>query len=136
MTLALEIVTPDRLIESRDVEMVTIPAEDGDMGALEGHAPMIVMLRGGVVSVHDGDRVSDQWFITGGIAEITTTRCTVLAEYAIRSADLDREEAARLLRDAEDAYGALETPEPEEERAARERVDAIRAMTETMGGAA
>ena len=47
MPIALEIVSPEKLLLSRPVDMVVIPASEGDMGVLEGHTPMIVMLRGG-----------------------------------------------------------------------------------------
>ena len=59
MPVNLEIVSPEKLLLSRDVDMVVIPASEGDMGVLEGHAPMMVMLRGGVVSLYEGDRVTD-----------------------------------------------------------------------------
>ena len=49
------------------------------MGVLEGHAPMIVMLRGGAISLYEGDRVTDTMFVAGGFAEVTPERCTVLA---------------------------------------------------------
>src|SRR3974390_150381 len=79
MPVSLEIVSPDRLLLSRPVDMVVIPASEGDMGVLEGHQPMIVMLRGGVVSLYEGDRVTDTLFVAGGFAEVTPERCTVLA---------------------------------------------------------
>ena len=70
MPTSLEIVSPDRLLLSRPVDMVVIPASEGDMGVLEGHAPMIVMLRGGLISLYEGDRVTDTLFVAGGFAEV------------------------------------------------------------------
>ena len=47
MPVALEIVSPEKLLLSRDVDMVVIPASEGDLGVLPNHSPMIVLLRGG-----------------------------------------------------------------------------------------
>ena len=55
MPVNLEIVSPDKLLLSRPVDMVVIPASEGDMGVLEGHTPMIVMLRGGIIALYEGD---------------------------------------------------------------------------------
>ncbi len=55
MPVDLEIVSPEKLLLSRPVDMVVIPACEGDMGVLEGHAPMIVMLRGGTIALYEGD---------------------------------------------------------------------------------
>ncbi len=65
MPIALEIVSPSKLVLSRPVDMVVIPAEEGDMGVLEGHTPMIVMLRGGAISLYAGDQVSERLFVAG-----------------------------------------------------------------------
>jgi F-type H+-transporting ATPase subunit epsilon len=59
MALSLEIVSPEKLLLSRTVDMVVIPAAEGDMGVLEGHSPMIVTLRGGSISIYEGDRVAE-----------------------------------------------------------------------------
>ena len=49
------------------------------MGVLEGHAPAIVMLRGGIIALYEGERITDQMYVAGGFAEVTPERCTVLA---------------------------------------------------------
>ncbi len=79
MPVNLEIVSPEKLLLSRPVDMVVIPASEGDMGVLEGHAPIIVMLRGGVIALYEGEQVTDQLYVAGGFAEVTPERCTVLA---------------------------------------------------------
>ena len=53
MPIDLEIVSPEKLLLSRPVEMVVIPAAEGEMGVLPGHAPMIVLLRGGVIRLYE-----------------------------------------------------------------------------------
>jgi F-type H+-transporting ATPase subunit epsilon len=90
MPTSLEIVSPERLLLSRPVDMVVIPASEGDMGVLEGHTPMIVMLRGGTIDLYEGDRITDRLFVSGGFAEVTPERCTVLADEAVKLAEIDR----------------------------------------------
>src|SRR5450755_2363322 len=104
MPINLEIVSPEKLLLSRDVDMVVIPASEGDMGVLDGHSPMTVALRGGVVSLYEGERVTESLFVAGGFAEVTPERCTVLAGEAMPVNEIDRTEAETRLRDAEEAH--------------------------------
>ena len=101
--VAFELVSPERLLLSRSVDMVVVPGAEGDFGVLRGHAPLISTLRLGVIDVHDAGGVSDRIFVAGGFAEVTAERCTVLAEQAVPVADLDRagiEDEIRSLRDS------------------------------------
>jgi len=132
MPINLEIVSPERLLLSRDVDMVVIPAAEGDMGVLEGHAPMMVALRGGVVSLYEGDRITDSLYVSGGFAEVTPEQCTVLAAEALPTTELERGEAEKRLRDAEDAMAQVDGNDPVEEELALERVHSARAMIEAI----
>ena len=101
--VAFELVSPERLLLSRSVDMVVVPGAEGDFGVLRGHAPLISTLRLGVIDVHDAGGVSERIFVAGGFAEVTAERCTVLAEQAVPVADLDRagiEGEIRSLRDS------------------------------------
>ena len=82
MPVELEIVSPERLLLSRAVDMVVIPAAEGELGVLPQHSPMIVLLRGGVIRLYDGAQVTERLFVSGGFAEVTPTRVTVLADEA------------------------------------------------------
>src|ERR1700722_6880525 len=134
MPVNLEIVSPEKLLLSRDVDMVVIPAFEGDMGVLEGHAPMTVVLRGGVVSLYAGDQITDSLFVAGGFAEVTPERCTVLAGEAMPVNEIDRAEAEKRLRDAEDAQAQVDVANAVEEELALERVHSARAMCEAIDG--
>jgi len=134
MPVNLEIVSPEKLLLSRDVDMVVIPAAEGDMGVLEGHAPMIVTLRGGVVSLYEGERVTESLFVAGGFAEISPERCTVLAGEAMPVNELERSEVEKRLRDAEEAMAQVDGNNPVEEELALERVHSARAMLEALDG--
>jgi F-type H+-transporting ATPase subunit epsilon len=82
MPVDLEIVSPEKLLLSRPVDMVVIPAAEGEMGVLPQHAPMIVLLREGTIRLYEGGRVTESLQVSGGFAEVTPTRVTVLADDA------------------------------------------------------
>jgi F-type H+-transporting ATPase subunit epsilon len=130
MAVALEIVSPEKLLLSRPVDMVVIPASEGDIGVLEGHSPMIVMLRGGTIDLYEGDKVTDRLFVSSGFAEITPERCTVLANQALPLDEVKKAEAERLLAEAEATYEAADKRDPAVEEEAMDRVQSARAMVE------
>ncbi len=130
MPVALEIVSPEKLLLSRDVEMVVIPASEGDMGVQPNHAPMIVLLRGGTIAIHEGGRVTDRLYVSGGFAEITPERCTVLADEAVPTGELSRSEGERRLAEAEAEYNAADRMDVPALDAATDRMQSARAMIE------
>ncbi|MGA3401450.1 MAG: ATP synthase F1 subunit epsilon [Acetobacteraceae bacterium] len=134
MSVALEIVSPEKLLLSRPVDMVVIPASEGDMGVLEGHAPMIVMLRGGLISLYEGDRVTDTLFVAGGFAEVTPERCTVLANEVSPVAELDKTVGEQRLAEAEKTLAELDPADLVAEELALERAQSARALIEAVDG--
>lgn len=132
MPVNLEIVSPEKLLLSRPVEMVVIPASEGDMGVLEGHAPAIVMLRGGVIALYENDQVTDQMYVAGGFAEVTPERCTVLANEVLAPGELSREEGERRLAAAEEALAQVEASDVAAEEMALERAQSARALIEAV----
>jgi len=126
----LELVSPEKLLLSRAVEMAVIPAAEGEMGVLAGHAPMIVALRGGVISVREGGQVTEQLFVAGGFAEVAPDRVTILADEATPLASLSKSDAARRLAEAEAALSAAVNETPERRETAMARVLSARAMVE------
>jgi F-type H+-transporting ATPase subunit epsilon len=133
MPTSLEIVSPERLLLSRPVDMVVIPASEGDMGVLEGHTPMIVMLRGGTIDLYEGDRITDRLFVSGGFAEVTPERCTVLANEAVPLAELNKAEAEKQLAEANAAYEAADKSDTAIEDAALDAVQAAQARVDAAG---
>jgi F-type H+-transporting ATPase subunit epsilon len=95
-----ELVSPARLLYTGAVDMVVVPGSEGDFGVLPGHAPLISLVRPGVINVHDEGRVEQRIFVAGGFAEVTQTRCTVLADEAMPVADIDRAKAEGRLQAA------------------------------------
>ena len=108
MPVSLEIVSPEKLLVSQAVDMVVIPASEGDIGVLPEHSPMIVLLRGGEVILYEGERITSRYFVTGGFAEITEERVTVLADTAEPSSSLNRADGERQLSDAMRELGEAE----------------------------
>lgn len=101
MKLNVELVTPEALVFSSDVESVVVPGVQGDFGVLVNHAPMISSLRPGVIEIYEtGNSVSRRIFVSEGFAEVTNERCTILARSAIDVTN-DAQEAARILKEAE-----------------------------------
>ncbi len=79
--LHFELVTPERLVRSEDVYMVTVPGTEGDFGVLSGHAPFMSTMRNGALSIYrtqggEPERIE----IEGGFAEVNQSGLTVLAE--------------------------------------------------------
>ena len=130
MPVDLEIVSPERLLLSRPVDMVVIPAAEGEMGVMVQHAPMIVLLRGGTVRLYQGGQVTDRLFVSGGFAEVTPTRVTVLANEALPVAELSRAEGERRLTEAETAYAGANKSDVPVLDALMDRMQSARAMIE------
>src|SRR3546814_801209 len=82
--------------------MVVIPGEEGNMGILPGHAPVISTLRPGTIAVFENGAVVERIFVAGGFAEVTPQRCTVLAEEAVPVPEIDRGVVDRQIRDLKD----------------------------------
>ncbi|MEQ8815258.1 MAG: F0F1 ATP synthase subunit epsilon [Thalassobaculum sp.] len=96
-TTQFELVSPERLVLSRDVEMVVVPGSEGYFGVLPRHAPMISTLSAGVIDIYEGGQVVDRIFVAGGFAEVTETRCTVLAEEATLLSEVNVAETEKTL---------------------------------------
>lgn len=124
----LELVSPAKLLLSRPVDMAVLPAAEGEMGVLPGHAPMIVALRGGVISVTEGGQVTERLFVAGGFAEVTPERVTVLADEATPVEQLSRTAAEARVTEAEAALAEAQLAPPEKREAAMARVLSARAM--------
>lgn len=98
-----DLVSPERRLASVEATEVQIPGADGDMTAMEGHAPTITTLRPGILRVkHAGG--TDEYIVSGGFAEITPTGVTVLAEQALNHAEMTQEVFDEMLSEARAAH--------------------------------
>jgi F-type H+-transporting ATPase subunit epsilon len=81
MALNFELVTPERLVRSEEVYMVTIPGAEGDFGVLEGHSPMMSTLRDGALAIYKSQGATPEVLtVIGGFAEVNEKGLTILAE--------------------------------------------------------
>lgn len=94
-----ELVSPERLLVSEEVESVVIPGADGEFTVLAQHAPMMTSIRPGVVTVNAGGK-SDRYVIFGGFADVMPESCTVLAEAATHVDDIDHASLEGRIKDA------------------------------------
>jgi F-type H+-transporting ATPase subunit epsilon len=119
-----ELVSPERLLVSGNVEQVLVPGAEGDMTVLAHHAPALTTLRPGVLDIGMPGGEHRRYFIRGGFAEIGPAGLTVLAETAIDLVELDAGQLAQAVQDAEeDVADAAEGPLRDR---ARTRLDHLR----------
>lgn len=99
-TLKLEIVTPDAKVFSEDVDMVTLPAVEGEMGVYPQHVPLLTQIvPGEIVARKDGQ---DYFLAIGeGFVEVTGDHVSILADMAIRAENIDEVKAEEARRRAE-----------------------------------
>ena len=94
-TLRFELVAPERVLFSGDVEAVLLPGTEGDMTVMPGHAPVMTTLKAGFVVVNDQGGRGTRVLVRGGFAEINASGVTVLAERAMPAEELTPETIER-----------------------------------------
>ncbi len=94
-----ELVSPERLLVSEEVESVVVPGTDGEFTVLANHAPMMTSIRPGVITVN-GTGASERYVIFGGFADVTPESLTILAEAATAVKDIDKGTLERRIADA------------------------------------
>jgi F-type H+-transporting ATPase subunit epsilon len=102
-----ELVSPERLLVSEQVESVVIPGAEGEMTVLAHHAPVMTTIKPGVVTLKTAAGQEERYVVFGGFADIVPSGCTLLAESAVAVKDVDRTDLARRIQEAkEDAADA------------------------------
>src|SRR3989338_1895890 len=84
------LVSPEKVIFDQEVTMVVIPGLDGDIGILPQHAPLLTLLRPGVITVYEGSKILVRIFVDGGFAEVTPERGMALVNEATPLEALDK----------------------------------------------
>lgn len=120
-----DLVGPEKLLYSGEVEQVDVPGSEGDFGVLAGHAPLIAMLRPGVLTIYTGTEAI-RALVTGGFAEANPTSLTVLADSAVPVDGLDRAALAQQIKDLEESLGSV-ADGPARDRAVH-KLDQLRAV--------
>ena len=96
-SLIVDVVSAEEAIFAGEAKFVSLPGESGELGILPGHTPLISRIRPGTLKIVRPDNSEEVVFVAGGILEVQPGTVTVLADTAIRAADLDeaKAEAAR-----------------------------------------
>tara|TARA_B100000029_G_scaffold318381_1_gene310762 strand:+ start:880 stop:1272 length:393 start_codon:yes stop_codon:yes gene_type:complete len=97
----LEIVTPEKVIFSKDVQMVTFPSYEGDMSVLKNHISIITFLRPGIIKVEKDDKDNDIFFVEDGTVENFDNNLTILSSSIINKKDLSKDFLENLTKKSE-----------------------------------
>jgi F-type H+-transporting ATPase subunit epsilon len=106
-TFHFELVSPEKLLFSGDVEQVDVPGAEGDFGVLAGHAPFVSTVRPGILTVHSASG-EQKIVVLGGFAEVSADGLTVLADVAESVADIDRAKITTQIGDLEQRIEKME----------------------------
>ncbi|MDA9422839.1 MULTISPECIES: F0F1 ATP synthase subunit epsilon [Bradyrhizobium] len=100
-TFHFDLVSPEKLAFSGEVDQVDIPGVEGDFGVLAGHAPVVAAIRPGILTITSGGR-HEKVIVLGGLAEVSDRGLTVLADVATSLAELDRAQFAETIAEMEE----------------------------------
>ena len=131
-TFHFDLVSPEKLAFSGEVDQVDIPGVEGDFGVLAGHAPVVAAIRPGILTVTTAGR-HEKIIVLGGLAEVSEKGLTVLADVATSLAELDRAEFAETIAEMEEN---LKEHEGSELDHAIERLDHIKSIQHQLNSTA
>ncbi|MGY9018315.1 MAG: ATP synthase F1 subunit epsilon [Alphaproteobacteria bacterium] len=134
-TVEFELVAPEELLFSEPVELVVVPGAEGDFGVLPGHSALISTLRTGVIAVYENDAVSQRIFVSGGFAEVTPERCTVLADEAVTLESANRSDVEERVKANREALESAADDDKENAAAALAVSEALLLALDTAGQA-
>jgi F-type H+-transporting ATPase subunit epsilon len=100
-TFHFDLVSPEKLAFSGEVDQVDVPGIEGDFGVLAGHAPVVAVIRPGILTIITGS-TRQKVIVLGGLAEVSEKGLTVLADVATSLEELDRAAFANQIGDMEE----------------------------------
>ncbi len=126
-----ELVSPEKLLFSGEVESVVAPGAEGQFTVLKDHAPVMTTLKSGVVTVAGGDGKVEKLFVRGGFADVNAVGFTILAEIAVPLSEIN---VAKLDGDIRNAREDVSDAKSEEaRRAASEKLAQLEEMRASVG---
>ena len=131
-TFHFDLVSPEKLAFSGEVDQVDVPGVEGDFGVLAGHAPVVAAIRPGILTVTTGG-AHQKIIVLGGLAEVSDKGLTVLADVATSIKDLDREAFASQISEME---AKLAEKEGSELDRAIERLDHFKSIESQLNSTA
>jgi F-type H+-transporting ATPase subunit epsilon len=127
-----DLVSPEKLAFSGEVDQVDIPGVEGDFGVLAGHAPVVAAIRPGILTITSGGK-HEKIIVLGGLAEVSEKGLTVLADVATSLAELDRAKFAETISDMEESLKEHEGSELDQ---AIERLDHFKSIQQQLSSTA
>ena len=131
-TFHFDLVSPEKLAFSGEVDQVDIPGVEGDFGVLAGHAPVVAAIRPGILTVTTGGR-HEKIIVLGGLAEVSESGLTVLADVATSLDELDRAQFAETIAEMEENLKEHEGSELDQ---AIERLDHFKSIQHELNATA
>ncbi|MGB9115963.1 F0F1 ATP synthase subunit epsilon [Bradyrhizobium sp.] len=131
-TFQLSLVSPEKLLFAGQVDQVDLPGAEGDFGVLAGHAPVVAVLRPGIVTTITG-AVRDRFVVFGGLAEFSDAELTILADSATSAEDVDLAELKTKIEEMQE--GLTKTLPGAEFDSAVARLDHYKSMHITLAPA-
>jgi F-type H+-transporting ATPase subunit epsilon len=129
-SLTFELVSPEKVLFSGPVTSVTVPSADGEMTVFAGHAPVMAVLKPGVIAVDEGKGAPVRLYVRGGFADVAAGAVTILAEQAIPLAELKPDTLAGEIRNAEEDVADASTPAAK--ASAQERMNQLRELQKAL----
>jgi len=128
-TFHFDLVSPEQLVFSGEVEHVVVPGSEGEFGVLAGHAPMVAILRPGILKILGPDE--QRILVMGGFAEVTAEALTVLADRAVPVQEVEPDAIAGEIQETEDALADAKDDHTRDRLATK--LDQLRAVQAALG---
>ena len=129
--LHFDLVSPERLLISAEVDQVDVPGSEGDFGVMANHAPVMTTLRPGVLTIQSPGKAGEKYFVRGGFAEVTLGGLTILAEEAMPLAELDTAALDQRIKNAEE--DVADAKDDVARRRAKSQLDSLRELRTALG---
>jgi F-type H+-transporting ATPase subunit epsilon len=126
-----ELVSPEKLLFSGDVESVVAPGAEGQFTVLKDHAPVMTTLKSGVVAISADDGKVEKLFVRGGFADVNAAGFTILAELAVPLAEIDAAKVDADIKNAREDFADAKSEDAR--RAASEKLSQLEEMRASLG---
>ncbi|GAC1552483.1 MAG: F0F1 ATP synthase subunit epsilon [Beijerinckiaceae bacterium] len=126
-----ELVSPEKLMFSGEVEAVIVPGTEGQFTVLKDHAPLMAALKPGIVEVDETETKKARLFVRGGFADVAPSGLTILADIAVPVEEFDAAAIAAQIKDAEE--DVADATGDEQRRLANEKLDQLRELKDALG---
>jgi F-type H+-transporting ATPase subunit epsilon len=132
-TFHFDLVSPEKLLFSGDVDQVDVPGSEGEFGVLADHAPLVATLKPGILTIFESGKAL-RVVVFGGFAEVSPQGLTVLADNAVPVDELDPAQLAAEIKDTEEDLA--DTSDENVRDKSRRKLEQLRAVQAAVGGAA